>query len=143
MSAVELDSPGSGHDARHAVAHFDPDAASVRAARRFVAEVAELAGTRAADVELVTSELATNAVLHAGTPFRVEVDRDARRLRVAVCDDDPNPPIVQDHGIEAPTGRGLRILAAIADRWGVDASGPGKAVWFELDLDGARHPEPS
>ena len=53
MSAVELDSPGSGHDARRAVAHFDPDAASVRAARRFVAEVAELAGTRAADVEQV------------------------------------------------------------------------------------------
>lgn len=124
------------------VAEFEPQATAVRSARRFVRAHAGIDGDRGADLELITSELATNAVLHARTPFEVRVRAVDGHLRVEVADGSPALPVVKEHGSEAPTGRGLKILDAIADRWGVDPTDDGKVVWFEVDLgesDGAEH----
>ena len=116
------------------VAEFEPHATAVRAARRFVRANAGVDPQQGADLELVTSELATNAVLHARTPFEVRVLAAPDCLRVEVTDRSPTLPVIKDHGTEAPTGRGLKILDAIADRWGVEPTDGGKVVWFEVDL---------
>jgi anti-sigma regulatory factor (Ser/Thr protein kinase) len=47
---------------------------------------------RADDVRWVVSELATNAVLHAGTPFTVSVGVYDREVDIAVCDESPRVP---------------------------------------------------
>jgi len=112
-----------------------PEPTSAGMARRFVAsslmaddEVAELA-------ILLVSELASNAVLHAGTPFELVVDDDGRRLRVEVHDHNPALPMLRDYVAESVTGRGLHMVAASADNWGFEARDHGKYVWFELSYD--------
>ena len=117
-----------------------PEAASVPEARRFASQaVAELGGTGASpnEVQLLVSELATNAVLHAGTPMRLSVLRDGDCVRIEVRDDDPNVPQVPT-GMPAPTatsGRGILLLDAIASEWGVNSSEKGKTIWFQLAPD--------
>ena len=111
---------------------------SVRAARQFVqARCADLGlrKERCDDALLLTSELVTNAVLHGRSEVCVEIVRSSDgRVRVAVHDENSRHPVpvAQDH--DALDGRGLALVEAIADRWGVDERPMGKAVWFELSL---------
>ena len=108
-----------------------PVSASVPEARHFVARA--LPETCLADeVSLLVSELASNAVRHARTPFQVSLACDGSTVRVEVGDGDPALPIRQDPVPEAVTGRGLLIVDALADRWGVEPAAVGKTVWFEL-----------
>ncbi|MGH8928741.1 MAG: ATP-binding protein, partial [Acidimicrobiia bacterium] len=81
----------------------------------------------------LVSELVTNAVLHARTPFLVKVTVAPDLIRVSVTDGDRTQPLMKQHGLSDPTGRGLRIVDAMADRWGVDPDVDGKTVWFELE----------
>jgi sigma-B regulation protein RsbU (phosphoserine phosphatase) len=93
-------------------------------------------GKTATDIGLLlVSELATNALRHAGTAFEVEVRTTPTGIRVAVSDDDPARPREPQvlPGPEAEGGRGMAILEELADRWGVAGDPPGKTVWFELD----------
>ena len=53
-------------------------------------------------------------------------------LRVEVGDDNPLAPALAEVGPEAESGRGLRIVAALARRWGTDPCEAGKTVWFEV-----------
>lgn len=116
-------------------ATFDGDTASVPAARRFVRRA--LSDLGADDYEyaagLVVSELATNAVIHARGPFRVTVEVNGdRRVRLAVSDGSRRSPITKAHSADATTGRGLGLVAAMADEWGVERHGTGKTVWVLL-----------
>lgn len=79
---------------------------------------------------LVLSELATNAVLHAGTPFFVRVHHDGRSVRVEV--EDASPALPDLAGESAMSGRGLRIVDAPATNWGSQRKAGGKVVWAEL-----------
>jgi len=81
-------------------------------------------------VELLVSELASNAVAHAGTPFTVSVQFDDQRIRVEVSDTGDGVPCVRPPDPLASNGRGLQLLGALADSWGVDSHEPGKTVWF-------------
>ena len=112
--------------------------ASVPAARRFVREqLAELDAVAANDdAETLISELATNAVLHARTPFTLEVSREGQIVRVCVLDLSPRQPRTRDYGTYSTTGRGMRLVASIASDWGVQRQSPGKSVWFELSVAG-------
>lgn len=84
---------------------------------------------------LLTSEIATNAVLHARTPFTVSVRLVSGRVRIGVQDGSGARPVVQHYGRTQTTGRGLRLLGTLAQEWGFDSlPGGGKAVWFELPL---------
>lgn len=107
---------------------------SVRAARHFVDECVELLGLRSLpDVQLMVSELATNAVLHSGARFDVTIERlDERAVRVEVRDFGTGLPQYFSRGAAAENGRGLQIVDLIAETWGVDSrpGGHGKSTWF-------------
>jgi anti-sigma regulatory factor (Ser/Thr protein kinase) len=89
--------------------------------------------------ELVTSELVTNAVEHARTEIEVGVTRTGGGVRIEVCDADPHPPTLcqQLPGAVAARGRGLDLVANMAQRWGCHAGAGGKIVWALLTADGA------
>jgi len=105
---------------------------SVPQARRFVDERLP-ESCWADDVALLVSELASNAVRHARSPFTVAVGCDASMVRVEVTDDSPAVPVPQAPPVDAVTGRGLMIVQALARRWGVETTESGKVVWFEID----------
>jgi anti-sigma regulatory factor (Ser/Thr protein kinase) len=83
-------------------------------------------------ITLLVSELATNAVLHAHTPFDVVVRHRGGRVRVSVADENPATPVLKDYGVDAVTGRGMQLVAALASDWGTEAAKGGKSVWFEM-----------
>lgn len=117
-----------------------PEPASVSTARRFVGASLDALGASAArpDAEMLVSELATNAVLHARTPFTVEVTRDGQRVRICVLDLSPALPRARSYGAQSTTGRGMRLVASLAADWGVERQGrQRKTVWFELPADGS------
>jgi anti-sigma regulatory factor (Ser/Thr protein kinase) len=109
-----------------------PDA--VPAARALLREV--LAGGplvhRLEDGELALSELVTNAVLHGRDPLAARVLLGQDVLRVEVSDANPVSPSFSMLDQTAVTGRGLLLIGAVSDRWGVEPSSSGKIVWFEL-----------
>jgi CheY-like chemotaxis protein len=102
--------------------------------RRFTSALLEDADRQVvADIELLVSELITNAVMHTGSEPRLEVHMLRDRIRVEVYDDDPNPPTMLEHDLARPGGRGLRLISSLSDRWGTEQVGTGKLVWVELD----------
>ena len=84
------------------------------------------------DVKLVVSELATNAVQHAGTTFEVVLHTDGH-IRIDVFDESPRLPIPEPVPPTAMSGRGLHIVEAVCDRWGVEVHDDYKCVWCEID----------
>ncbi len=114
--------------------------ASASRARTFVREL--LASWRAEELEepatLLTSELVTNAILHARSQVEVTVRLVDGHLWVGVSDTAAGPPVRKHYGAEAATGRGLLLLERIADAWGSKSSETGKVVWFELS-EGSQH----
>jgi anti-sigma regulatory factor (Ser/Thr protein kinase) len=85
---------------------------------------------------LLVSELATNVVLHAHTPFALCAELTACELRVEVADGSSQPPVVMNPAPEEPGSRGMLIISSLADDWGVDPTPDGKLVWFGLSLVG-------
>lgn len=114
---------------------------SVAVGRHWVVRVAADAGiTGMANqvVELLASELLTNAVLHgsASEGIGLRVRWCAESLRVWVSDPERAEPLVLHPAPVDPGGRGMAIVDAMSSRWGVDAhDGEGKSVWFEVDID--------
>jgi anti-sigma regulatory factor (Ser/Thr protein kinase) len=89
-------------------------------------------GDYAGDVEMVTSELVSNAIKHAGArAVNLELMRlaDSGAVVVVVDDPSPDPPVKRDLADDAESGRGLHVVAALAARWGWTAQAPGKAVF--------------
>ena len=111
-----------------------PEPRAAGAARQFVADALRdaVAGEVAEVAVLLTSELVTNAVMHARTPIHLVVDLDARTLRVTVVDDTPRSPALRPANHNKLTGRGMNLVDTLAGHWGVDPTREGKKVWFEL-----------
>jgi len=109
---------------------------SVGAARRFVADVLGRvgAGKRLSDeAVLLTSEVVTNALVHAGGGCTLTVAVDTGVVRVEVHDEDSTAPAARQAGAHDEGGRGLHLLDSLAWRWGsAPVAGAGKSVWFEL-----------
>ncbi len=83
------------------------------------------------------SELVTNVVHHVGSDMIVRCSRRADRIRIEVTDPSDTPPQISG-APGAGGGYGLRIIEALSDSWGYDASDRGKSVWFEIhETDGA------
>jgi two-component sensor histidine kinase len=116
LSCVLRAGPDAPSEARHIAAHFQG-----------------LRAERVLDLQVVVSELVTNAVRHAGlepgAPIRMHLDREGQRLRLEVDDGDgltlgPDPiPLSRVTG-----GRGLRIVSQLAERW--EAHGGRVVVWL-------------
>jgi anti-sigma regulatory factor (Ser/Thr protein kinase) len=115
---------------------FTSDAASVSQARRFVLSLLDVDPVTTDSVQLAVSELATNAVLHARSSFKVQVSQNGSSIRVAVFDRSAAAAAPKDYGPEAVTGRGLTIVERVTDDWGVTPDSGGKWVWFEIAMAG-------
>ena len=126
----------SGSKAVHRT--FSAEASAVPEARRFAIDALRPCLDPAADlngdVQLVVSELATNAVLHAGGEFTVRLTCGGDVVRIAVADSASEHPAPVEPDGSTAGGRGLRIVELLADRWGVEDRGAGKSVWAEFQL---------
>ena len=116
---------------------LEPDVTSPADARLFVTHWTRAWGYRSliSAAALLTSELATNAVIHAASPFSVDVANTGHGIHVTVRDPSPAPVELRDPSQIDEHGRGLRVVAAVSSAWGSEpVGGDGKAVWFELDV---------
>ena len=109
----------------------------VSPARQFVREILG-DDPCATDAVLLTSELATNAVVHTasgdGGSFHVTVRQVPPLVRVEVSDGGSSAAPTVDPGERlAPSGRGLLLVEHLASRWGHRGSPHGRVVWCELD----------
>lgn len=113
---------------------FQPEPVSAPAARKFVLD-AGWSHDNEENMRLATvvSEVVTNAILHARTTFCVSVTVDDSAIRVDVQDGSVDVPVRKLYDPTAATGRGLRIIDAMSDRWGVSMQPSGKTVWFEME----------
>jgi anti-sigma regulatory factor (Ser/Thr protein kinase) len=112
-------------------AQFPADIAAPRAARHFVVNAMREWGFGADFLDvaaLVATELAANAVVHAESPFSIEVRAENAAVRIAVAD---NQSVDRARLVVRP-GRGLGLVAGLSRRWGADVSPDGKVVWAEL-----------
>src|SRR3984957_19985596 len=116
------------------------DVSSCSSARRFVQEtLAQAADDLRPNASLLTSEVVTNAVLHASGPVTVEVHQKGSAYRIAVSDRSTTLPTEKGYRTDDATGRGLQLLDCLAAAWGWKRTGTGKVVWFDLPVpfDGA------
>ncbi|MFB1049108.1 ATP-binding protein [Streptomyces chrestomyceticus] len=137
--------PASAGEERRHVAHrserrFNRTATAVGKARAFIlaALPVEQIPQRIDDITLCVSELATNALQHgspAGRLFLVRVITNGTRLRIEVHDPGESRPLPRSPADDDASGRGLLLVDALADDWGVAPRvGLGKAVWAEFEL---------
>ncbi|MBO4209987.1 ATP-binding SpoIIE family protein phosphatase [Micromonospora echinofusca] len=86
---------------------------------------------------LCTSELTTNALLHAGTAARVEIDLSPERLLVSVADSGTRGTVTRAQtDTLSSRGRGLGLIEELSDAWGTDPTVRGSTVWFEMLIPG-------
>ncbi|MFJ9577657.1 SpoIIE family protein phosphatase [Streptomyces sp. NPDC101191] len=90
---------------------------------------------------LMVSEMVTNVLVHTDGDALLVAEvvclGNARRLRVEVADASDELPHRRHPGEMASSGRGLILMEMLADAWGVDPRGEGKAIWFELHESGS------
>ncbi|MGW1892324.1 ATP-binding protein [Streptomyces sp. NPDC002004] len=116
------------------------DPISVRRARRLVTarlsdwDMSEVADT----VELLASELVTNALRHTRGPLRLNMRMSSARLRCEVEDTSPACPVRRTADPDAEGGRGTELLDLLAEAWDSSRTGAGKTTWFELTVPATR-----
>ncbi len=110
------------------------ESASAGVARRFVVDAVR--GTVGpVDIEfvaLLTSELVTNAIVHAGTPIGLVVRGIHGCVQIEVSDGSDQMPVVVDQAVASESGHGMSILVLLSKDWGVIPTAEGKTVWFSL-----------
>jgi anti-sigma regulatory factor (Ser/Thr protein kinase) len=116
---------------------FPATSESVPQAREFVAaELRDLPSDVLNRALLMVSELSTNALIHAGTSFEVEIEHDERELTITVRDTGPGVPTLRNPLPREAHGRGLKIVTALSNKWDVvDLGDHGKAVWFSVVVE--------
>lgn len=128
-------------DRQTATAVFPSAATSVAEARRFVRGTLADWGLEGLtdDAVLATSELATNAVAYAGTPFEVSLRLEESSVRIELRDQHATRRFPMP-GTDETRGRGLPSTARLASCWGVTYEEDSKAVWFRLAAPGGKPP---
>ena len=118
-------------------AEFPAVRKSVPSARRFASgAVVDVPGEVSDAVALIATELASNSVQHAATAFAIRVEQLPHQIRIEVEDDGEGQPVVGSPGPGDTSGRGLQIVDALADVWGVipKEQAVGKTVWVTIAL---------
>jgi Histidine kinase-like ATPase domain/MEDS: MEthanogen/methylotroph, DcmR Sensory domain len=113
---------------------FLPVPLAIRAVRQFVqSTLVDWGATELLeDAAIVASELATNAVRHARSPFRVSMSRTGSTFKLMVHDGSDDSAQAQPFTADAEGGRGLTLVAALCPAWGTEYVADGKIVWAEL-----------
>jgi anti-sigma regulatory factor (Ser/Thr protein kinase) len=126
--------------------NMPPLAESVRLSRQRIVELLRESGWDEESIgyaALMTTELVTNVVEHAGTPCTLTIELEPQVVRVDVRDASPSLPVVGAMcAPDAEGGRGLALVAALSHRWGCEQVVGGKSVWFETLTTPARGPRP-
>jgi anti-sigma regulatory factor (Ser/Thr protein kinase) len=115
--------------------HLRAEEASPRLAREFVTDTMRQCRVAPETIDvarLLTSELVTNAVVHAHSPTELAVRVTPARVRVEVTDHDASFAERRDARDTDRHGRGLTIVSRLSREWGVEPRTDGKTVWFEL-----------
>lgn len=86
---------------------------------------------------LVTSELVTNAILHARTAVTLRIALTGDLIRIEVLDENPRLPVVAPCPPEATSGRGLALISTLSSAWGMENHDGGKLVWAEIGPQGS------
>lgn len=141
---MEISGDGEGNR----VARLAGGRDQVGRARRLVSATLGRDHPRHDDCVLLTSEIATNAVVHSrsgdGGTFTVTVSCQTDRVRVCVEDDGSAGPPCAGHAVPQGStgGRGLPLLDALSDRWGLVREGGRNEVWFEIWFTAERDRRP-
>jgi hypothetical protein len=83
-------------------------------------------------LHLLASEVAANALVHAGTDATAVICYLGDLVRVTVVDGSSAPPMLRDAALDEVSGRGLALVNAHAKGWGVHPLPTGKEIWFDL-----------
>ncbi|MCU1354260.1 MAG: hypothetical protein JWM05_3469 [Acidimicrobiales bacterium] len=114
---------------------FPHELSSVPGARLFVAaQLDETDPDVVQDVLLMVSELASNSIRHAGTPFTVSIEQAGGSIRVEVTDHGAGGATMRHPDLMEPSGRGLLIVDKLSDEWGVTTADGMNVVWFVRDV---------
>lgn len=135
LAIVVLRVPEAVANTSAASTDLPSDLTAPRLARRFVVAALDALGALVLpDVAaLLVTELVTNSVVHGKGPLRVAVEAaDEHGVRVTVTDGSTVVPELRDPDPSSTSGRGMLLVDRLARRWGVDVTGSGKSVWFEL-----------
>ena len=127
--------PATGYPGvQHTSWAFLPVPKAVPALRRFVGGTLRSWGEEdlVADAVMVSSEMATNAISHADSPFHASIERSAGVVRIAIEDAGPGTAAQRQAAHEDVSGRGIMIVEALAERWGHGHLPGGKVVWAEF-----------
>ena len=110
--------------------------ASARRARRFVAEVLHHhdADHVSEVCVLLVSELVANAVRYARSDVELRIDFIDEAVRIGVHDHSDVRPVARSVEVDSVSGRGLGLVDTLSSAWGIDLTGRGKEVWFEVKL---------
>ncbi|NJC69616.1 SpoIIE family protein phosphatase [Planosporangium thailandense] len=115
-----------------AVRHIEAEERAVHDARRFATTTLSGWGvpeTRTREIVLLVSELVTNAVLYGASPIELRMRRTSGHVVLEVHDAAPFLPRKLRPAPDDEHGRGLHLVAHLADRWGTRPTPHGKAVW--------------
>jgi anti-sigma regulatory factor (Ser/Thr protein kinase) len=90
------------------------------------------------DMDLIFTELISNAVRHGGGLREAQLANTGDHLRLVAADNDPRSPALRARRTDRPNGRGMHLVQAIAERWGVHRHHAeiGKQVWADLRITG-------
>ncbi len=115
---------------------FLPVISAVTAARTFAEHTLDSLGVSeiAPDATIVVSELASNAVMHADSAFRLTIERDDAVVRITIDDINDAEPSSPERTMETIGGLGLVLVDGLTSRWGTELLPSGKRVWCEFAL---------
>jgi anti-sigma regulatory factor (Ser/Thr protein kinase) len=121
----------------HASIDLASRAQSARDARLFIKERLNAWGREdlSEAAELLTNELVTNSIVHAGTDIVVEASHEPEVVRIEVSDFEGGAVARRRGALDDERGRGLELVDALASSWGVVRSPGRKTVWFEIGPD--------
>lgn len=119
--------------------YLEPTASTAYQARRLIGET--LAGWHLSEyadlVQLMATELVSNAIRYASRPLELRLLR-TEKLLCELNDDDHHLPVLRHAGLAEEHGRGLQLVSHLADRWGASRTQTGKVVWFEVAVEPPR-----
>jgi anti-sigma regulatory factor (Ser/Thr protein kinase) len=121
---------------KEALVHLASDVSSLGEGRRFVARTLRDWNVDESLIEpvvLVANELMANAIVHADSAPVVSLEAAGPALLLRVADASSKLPVARPATLDATGGRGLILVEALADRWGIDTNPSGKVVWVAFD----------